>query len=144
MKNDSHTHYITESCCSVAKLCPALWDSLDYSTAGFSVLHCLPEFAQTHVHWVDDTTQPSHSLSPASPPVLNLSKYQGLFQWVSSLQQVAKVVELLREHRDYYYYFFFKFYFIFKLYIIVLVLPNIKMNPPQVYMCSPSWLNSHG
>ena len=35
--------------------------------------------------------------------------------------------------------FFFKFYFIFKLYIIVLVLPNIKMNPPQVYMCSPSW-----
>ena len=34
---------------------------------------------------------------------------------------------------------FFKFYFIFKLYIIVLVLPNIKMNPPQVYMCSPSW-----
>ena len=35
--------------------------------------------------------------------------------------------------------FFFKFYFIFKLYIILLVLPNIKMNPPQVYMCSPSW-----
>ena len=34
---------------------------------------------------------------------------------------------------------FFKFYFIFKFYIIVLVLPNIKMNPPQVYMCSPSW-----
>ena len=41
---------------------------------------------------------------------------------------------------------FFKFYFIFKLYIIVLVLPNIKMNPPQVYMCSPSWtlLPPHG
>ena len=35
--------------------------------------------------------------------------------------------------------FFFKFYFIFKLFITVLVLPNIKMNPPQVYMCSPSW-----
>ena len=34
---------------------------------------------------------------------------------------------------------FFKFYFIFKLYKIVLVLPNIEMNPPQVYMCSPSW-----
>ena len=33
----------------------------------------------------------------------------------------------------------FFFYFIFKLYIIVLVLPNIKMNLPQVYMCSPSW-----
>ena len=39
----------------------------------------------------------------------------------------------------FFYSFFFKFYFIFKLYIIVLVLPNIKMNPPQVYMCSPSW-----
>ena len=35
--------------------------------------------------------------------------------------------------------FIYLFYFIFKLYIIVLVLPNIKMNPPQVYMCSPSW-----
>ena len=38
---------------------------------------------------------------------------------------------------------FFKFYFIFKLYKIVLVLPNIKMNPPQVYMCSPSWTLLH-
>ena len=36
------------------------------------------------------------------------------------------------------FFFFFKFYFVFKLYIIVLVLPNIKMNPSQVYMCSPS------
>ena len=54
MKNDSHTDYITESCCSVAKLCPTLWDSLDYSTAGFPVLHCLPEFAWTHVHCVGD------------------------------------------------------------------------------------------
>jgi len=39
----------------------------------------------------------------------------------------------------FFFFFFFKFYFIFKLYIIVLVLTNIKMNPPQVYMCSPSW-----
>ena len=39
----------------------------------------------------------------------------------------------------FFFFFFFLFYFIFKLYIIVLVLPNIKMNPPQVYMCSPSW-----
>ena len=36
--------------------------------------------------------------------------------------------------------YFFKFYFIFKIYNIVLVLPNIEMNPPQVYMCSPSWI----
>ena len=40
--------------------------------------------------------------------------------------------------------FFLKFYFVFKLYIIVLVLPNIKMNPPQVYMCSPHWDNPEG
>ena len=39
---------------------------------------------------------------------------------------------------DFFFFFFFNFYFIFKLYIIVLVLPNAKMNPPQVYMCSPS------
>ena len=39
----------------------------------------------------------------------------------------------------YFIFYFFKFYFIFKLYKIILVLPNIKMNPPQVYMCSPSW-----
>ena len=42
------------TCCSVAKLCPALWDTMDCSTPGFPVLHCLPEFAQTHVHWVGD------------------------------------------------------------------------------------------
>ena len=52
---------------------------------------------------------------------------------------------LLRSSGNLLYFLFFfsflflKFYFIFKLYIIVLVLPNIKMNPPQVYMCSPSW-----
>ena len=67
MKNDSHTDYITESCCSVAKLCPTLWDSLDYSTAGFPVLHCLPEFAQTHVHWVDDGIQLSRTLPSIFP-----------------------------------------------------------------------------
>ena len=53
---------------------------MDCSTRGFHVLHCLPEFAQTHVHWVDDVIQPSHPLSPPSPPTLNLSQHQGLFQ----------------------------------------------------------------
>ena len=46
--------------------------------------HYLPEFTQTHVHWVGDTIQPSHPLLPPSPPALNLSQHQGLFQWVSS------------------------------------------------------------
>ena len=67
---------------------------MGYSTWGFPVLLHLPEFAQTHVHWVGDTTQPSHPLSPPSAPVLNLFQHQGLFQRVSSLHQVAKVLKL--------------------------------------------------
>ena len=72
-------------CCSVTKSCLTLFDPMDCSTPGSSVLHYLPEFAQTHVHWVSDTVQPSHPLSPSSPPALNLSQHQGLFQWVSWL-----------------------------------------------------------
>ena len=45
--------------------------------------HQLPEFTQTHVHWVSDAIQPSHILSSPSPPTFNLSQHQGLFQWVS-------------------------------------------------------------
>ena len=66
---------------------------MDCSTPGFTVLHYLPEFAQTHVHWVGDVIQPSHPLSSPSPPAFNLSQHQGLFKWVSSLHQVAKVLE---------------------------------------------------
>ena len=65
----------------VAQSCPTLCDPMDCSTPGFPVLLYLPEFAQTHVHWVGDAIQPSHSLLPPSPPALNLSQYQGLFQW---------------------------------------------------------------
>ena len=67
---------------------------MDCSTPGFPGLHYLPELAQTHVHRVDDAIQPSHPLSPASPPAFNLSQYHCLFQGVSSLHQVAKVLEL--------------------------------------------------
>ena len=65
--------------------CWVVSDSLqpmDCSTPGFPVLHYLLEFAQTHVHWVGDAIQPSHPLSPSSPPALNLSQHQGLFQWI--------------------------------------------------------------
>ena len=54
----------------------------------------LPELAQTRVHQVSDAIQPSHHLLSASPPAFNLSQYQGLFQWIISLYQVAKVLEL--------------------------------------------------
>ena len=57
-----------------------------------AVHHQLLEFTQTHVHWVSDAIQPSHPLSSPSPPALNLSQHQGLFQWVSSLHHVAKVL----------------------------------------------------
>ena len=63
---------------------------MDCSMPGFPVHHQLPELAQTHVHWVSDAIQPSHSVSSPSPPAFNLSQCQGLFQWVSSSHQVAK------------------------------------------------------
>ena len=53
-----------DCCCSVTKLCPTLCNSMDWSTPGFPVLHYLPEFVQTHVHWVGDAIQPSHPLLP--------------------------------------------------------------------------------
>ena len=65
---------------------------MDCSTPGLPVHHQLPEFTQTHVHWVSDAIQPSHPLLPPSP-AFNLSQHQGLFQWVSSSHQVAKVLE---------------------------------------------------
>ena len=63
-------------CCSVAQSCPTLCDPMDCSTPGFPAQHPLLEFAQTHVHCVDDATQTSHPLSPPSPPALNLSQHQ--------------------------------------------------------------------
>ena len=63
------------------------------STPGSSVLHCFPEFAQIHVHWVGVAIQPSHPLLPSSP-ALSLAPNQGLFQWVGSSHQVAEVLEL--------------------------------------------------
>ena len=78
-------------CCSVSQSCPSLWNSVDCSTPGFPVLHHFPELAQTHAHWVSDTIQPSHLLSFRSPPAFNLSRHQGLFQWVGSSHQVAEV-----------------------------------------------------
>ena len=70
----------------------SLWP-MDCSTPGLPVHHQLLEFTQTHVHWVGDAIQPSHPLSSPSPPALNPSQHQGLFQWVSSSHQVAKVLE---------------------------------------------------
>ena len=75
---------------SVAQSCPTLCNPKDCSTPGLPVHHHLLELAQAHVHWVGDAIQPSHPLSSPSPPAFNLSQHQGLFQWVSSSQQVAQ------------------------------------------------------
>ena len=76
----------------VAQSCSTLCDPMNCSMPGFPVLHHLPELAQTHIHWVNDAIQPSHSLSSPSP-AFNLSQPQGLFQWVGSSHQVAKVLK---------------------------------------------------
>ena len=67
---------------------------------GLRVHHQLPEFTQTHAHRVCDAIQPSHPLSSPSPPALNLSQHQGLFQWVSSSHQVAKVLRFQLQHQS--------------------------------------------
>ena len=82
------------------QLCPTLWDPMDCSTPVFPVHHQLPELAQTHVHWVGDAIQPSHPLLPPSP-ALSLSQHQGLFQWVGSSHQVAKVLELQLQRQSF-------------------------------------------
>ena len=77
---------------SVAQLCPTLCNPMDCSKPGFLVHHQLPEFTQTHVHWVGDAIQPSHPLSSPLPPAFNPSQHQGLFRWVSSSHQMAKII----------------------------------------------------
>ena len=86
---------------SVAQSCPTLFDPMNHSTPGLPVHHQLPEFTQTHVHWVGDAIQPSRHLLPPSPPALNLSQHQGLFKWVSSSHQVAKVLEFQLQHESF-------------------------------------------
>ena len=77
---------------SVTQSCLILCDPMDCNTPGLTVHHQFLELAQTHVHWVSDAIQPSHPLSSPSPPAFNLPQHQGLFQWVSSSHQVAKVL----------------------------------------------------
>ena len=86
---------------SVAQSCLTLCNTMNHSTSGLPVNHQLPEFTQTHVHWVGDAIQPSHPLSSPSPPALNLSQHQGLFKWISSSHEVAKVLEFQLQHQSF-------------------------------------------
>ena len=74
---------------------------MDCSMSGLRVHHQFLEFTQTHVHWVGDAIQPFHPLSSPSPPTFNLSQHQGLFKWVSSSHQVAKVLEFRLQHQSF-------------------------------------------
>ena len=86
---------------SVTQLCPTLCDPMNRSTPGLPVHHQLQEFTQTHVHRVSDAIQPSHPLSSPSPPAPNPSQHQGLFQWVNSSHEVAKVLEFQLQHHSF-------------------------------------------
>ena len=86
---------------SVAQTCPTLCDPMNLSTPGLPVHHQLPELTQTHVNRVGDAIQPSHPLPSPSPPAPNPSQQQGLFQWVNSLHEVAKVLEFQLQHQSF-------------------------------------------
>ena len=77
---------------SVTQSCPTLFDPMNRSTPGLPVHHQPPEFTQSHVYRVSDAIQPSHPLSSPSPHIPNPSQHQGLFQWVNSSHEVAKVL----------------------------------------------------
>ena len=97
------SHAVTElifQFSSVTQSCPTLCDPMDCSTSGFPIHHQLPELAQTRVHWVNDAIKPSHPLLSPPPPAFNLSQHKGLFQWVSSSHQVAKVLEFQLQHQS--------------------------------------------
>ena len=85
---------------SVTQSCPTLYNPMNCSMPGFPVHHQLPEFTQTHVHWVSDAIQPSHPLSSPSPPAPNPSQHQSLFQWVNSSHEAAKVLEFQLQHQS--------------------------------------------
>ena len=93
-------HLCLQSLSSVAQSCPTLQPHETQHTRPPCPSPTL-ESTQIHVHWVSDAIQPSHPLSSPSPPALNLSQHQGLFQWVSSLHHVVKVLEFQLKHQSF-------------------------------------------
>ena len=85
---------------SVTQSCPTLSDPMNRGTPGLPVHHQFPESTHTHVHRVSDAIQLSHPLSFPSPPAPNPSQHQGLFHWVNSSHEVAKVLEFQLQHQS--------------------------------------------
>ena len=94
-------HFTELQFSSVTQSCPTLCDPMNHSMPGLPVHQQLPEFTQTHVHWVGNAVQPSHPLSSPSPPAPNSSQYQSIFQWVNSSHEVAKVLEFQLQHQSF-------------------------------------------
>ena len=88
-------------CSSVTKLCSTLCNLMDSRTSGFHFVQYFLKFDKTHFHWVSEAIQPSHPLLRPSSLALNLSQHRGLFQWVGSSHQVAKVLELQLQHQSF-------------------------------------------
>ena len=97
----SSFHFTSLQFSSVTQSCPTLCNPMDCSMPGLPVHHQLPEFTQTQVHRVGNAIQPSHPLSSPSPPIFNLAQHQGLFKWINSLHQVAKVLEFQLQHQSF-------------------------------------------
>ena len=101
--NNTHLNIIRINyifcCCSVTQLWVTLWYPMNCSMPGLAVLQYLMGLAQTHIHWVSDAIQPSNPLLPSSPPALNLSQYQSLFElgiqsigaWASTSSSVLPI-----------------------------------------------------
>ena len=96
-------------CCPVLQLYPALCDPMDCSTPVLPVPHHLLEFTRVHVCCIGDAAQPSHPLTPSSPPVLNLSQQQGPFWWAVCSHQVTRIVKFQLQHQSFQWIFRFGF-----------------------------------
>ena len=104
MRRKDESAEVTWKSVSSVQLLSRVWLFVTPWTTAHQALpvhHQLPEFTQTHVHWVSDAIQPSHPLLSPSPPTFNLSQHQGLFKSVSSSHQVAKVLEFQLQHQSF-------------------------------------------
>ena len=86
-------------CCSVAQSCPTLCNPMDCSVSGFPVLHCLPEFTQTYVHWVDDAMQTSHPVTPFSSCPQSFPLHSSWFCWWQESQRENTVYSLWKHRK---------------------------------------------
>ena len=129
----------------VVQLHLSFCNPIDCSMPGFPVLHHLPEFAQTHVHWVNDAIQQSHPLLSTSPSVFNLFQHQDLFQWISSSNVGASALASVLPVN-------IQGWFPFELTSLISlqtkglsrVFSNITIHKHQFFITQPSlWSNSH-